>query len=66
MCNSCRIEANCPFVRPGPAGELLSVGVFLRDPSPYLNRFPLFNRYISIKVTSRYTEIPDIPKYSNQ
>ena len=28
-------KANCLFVRPGPTGEVPSVGVFLRDPSPY-------------------------------
>ena len=31
----CRFEANCPLVGPGPIGGVLSVGVFLRDPSPY-------------------------------
>ena len=30
------IKANCPLVRPGPIGDVPSVGVFLRDPSPYI------------------------------
>ena len=29
-------KAKCPLVGPGPIGRMPSVGVFLRDPSPYL------------------------------
>ena len=32
-------ESNCPLVGPGTIGGVLSVGVFLRDPSPYLGEF---------------------------
>ena len=32
-------KANCPLVGSGLLGELLSVGVFLRDPRPYLSKF---------------------------
>ena len=32
----CKLKANCPLVGPGSIGGVLSVGVFLRDPSPYL------------------------------
>ena len=32
----CRFQTNCPLVGPGPIGGVPSVGVFLRDPSPYL------------------------------
>ena len=32
----CRVKANCPLVGPRPVGGVLSVGVFLRDPSAYL------------------------------
>ena len=37
----CGIKANCPYVGPGPADGrgVISVGVFLRDPSPYLRKF---------------------------
>ena len=34
-----RFESNCPLVRPGTIGGVPSVGVFLRDPSPYLREF---------------------------
>ena len=30
------LKANCPLVGLGPTGKMLSVGVFLRDPGPYL------------------------------
>ena len=36
----CRFESNCPLVGPGTIGGVPSVGVFLRDPSPYLCEFP--------------------------
>ena len=35
----CRLKANCPLVGPGPIGGVPSVGVFQRDPSPYLREF---------------------------
>ena len=35
----CRIKSNYPLVRPGPVGGVLSMRVFLRDPSPYLREF---------------------------
>ena len=35
----CRFESNCPLVGPGIIGGMLSVGVFLRDPNPYLREF---------------------------
>ena len=34
-----RHESNCPLVGPGTMGGELSVGVFLRDISPYLREF---------------------------
>ena len=37
--DGCRYESNCPLVGPGSIGGLPSVGVFLRDPSPYLAEF---------------------------
>ena len=30
-----RLEANCPHVGPGPIEDMPSVGVFLKDPSPF-------------------------------
>ena len=35
----CRFESNCPLVGPGTIDGMPSVGVFLRDPSPYLREF---------------------------
>ena len=35
----CRFESNCPLVGPGTIGGIPSVGVFLRDPIPYLRKF---------------------------
>ena len=35
----CGIKTNCPHVGPGPATEQPFEGVFLKDPSPYLNKF---------------------------
>ena len=35
----CRFKANCPIVGLGPVGKVPSVGIFLRDPSPYLREF---------------------------
>ena len=38
----CRVlgfKANCLLVGPGIIGGMPSVGVFLRDPSPYLREF---------------------------
>ena len=36
-CNmGCGVKAKCHLVGPGPVGRVPSVGVFLRDPSPYL------------------------------
>ena len=35
----CRVEANCSLMGPGPVEKMLSVGVFLRDPRPYLDEF---------------------------
>ena len=32
-------KANCPLVGPGITGRVPSVGVFLRDPRPYLRKF---------------------------
>ena len=32
----CKIKSNCPLVGPGAVGGMPFVGVFLRDPSPYL------------------------------
>ena len=34
----CSINANCPLEGPRPVGGVSSVGVFLRDPSPYLRK----------------------------
>ena len=34
-----RFKVNCPLVGPGPIVVAPSVGVFLRDPSPYLHEF---------------------------
>ena len=33
-------KANCPLVGPGPIGGMPSVGVLLREPTPYLRRKP--------------------------
>ena len=33
------LKADCLNIRPRPVGGLPSVGVFLRDPSPYLREF---------------------------
>ena len=35
----CRNKANCPHVEPGPMGDMPSMGVFLRNHSPYLLEF---------------------------
>ena len=35
----CRVKANCPLVGPGTVGRVPSMGVFLRDHSPYLREF---------------------------
>ena len=35
----CRVTANCPLVGPRPVKGVPFVGVFLRDPSPYLSEF---------------------------
>ena len=35
----CMFESNCPLVGPGTTGGAPTVGVFLRDPSPYLREF---------------------------
>ena len=35
----CRVKANCTLLGPKSAGIVPSVGVFLRDPSPYLREF---------------------------
>ena len=35
----CRFKANCPHVGSGLKGDVPSVGVFLRHPSPYLCEF---------------------------
>ena len=35
----CRDKANCPHVEPWPMGGVPSVGVFVRDPYPYLPEF---------------------------
>ena len=32
----CMIKANCPLIGPGPTEDMSSMGVFLRNPSPYL------------------------------
>ena len=39
MLVGCRIKANCPFVGPKPVRGMPSMGVFIRDPSPYLPEF---------------------------
>ena len=39
MLLGCRIKANYLHVGSGPAGGVPSMGVFLRDPSPYLSEF---------------------------
>ena len=31
-----RFKANCPLMGSGPVGGVPSVGVFIRDPNPYL------------------------------
>ena len=33
------VKANGPLVGPGPVGGVPAVGVFLRDPSPYVREF---------------------------
>ena len=33
------MKANCPLMGPGPIGGVPSVGVFIRDPRPYLREF---------------------------
>ena len=35
----CKVKANCSLVGPGLTGGVPFVGVFLRDPSPYLSKF---------------------------
>ena len=35
----CRFKANCPLVGSDPIGRVPSVGVFLKDPSPYSGEF---------------------------
>ena len=35
----CRLKADCPLMGPGPVEGVPSVGVFQRDPSPYLREF---------------------------
>ena len=35
----CRLKANCPLMRSGPIGGVSSMGIFQRDPSPYLYEF---------------------------
>ena len=35
----CRINANCPLVRPGPARGVPSLGVFQKNPFLYLRKF---------------------------
>ena len=37
--DGCRYKSNCPLVGPGTIGGMPSVGVFLKDPSPYLREF---------------------------
>ena len=37
------LKANCPLVDPGLIGGVLSLGVFLRDPSPYLREKTMEN-----------------------
>ena len=32
-------KANCSLVGPGPTGGVPSMGLFLRNPSPYLREF---------------------------
>ena len=39
MLVGCRVKANFPLVGPEPIEEVSFVGVFLRDPSPYLREF---------------------------
>ena len=34
-----RLKANCPLVGPWTEGGVPSVGVFLKDPRPYLRKF---------------------------
>ena len=36
-------KANCPLIGSGPIRVVLSVGFFLKDPSPYLREFPSQN-----------------------
>ena len=33
------IKADYPLLEPRPVGGITSVGVFLRDPNPYLRKF---------------------------
>ena len=35
----CEVKASCPHMEPGLAGGVASVGVFLKDLSPYLCQF---------------------------
>ena len=35
----CSFKVNCPLVGPGPIKGMSSVGVFRRNPSPYLPEF---------------------------
>ena len=39
LCCVVGFKANCPLVGPGLIGGVPSVGIFLRDPSPYLLEF---------------------------
>ena len=56
----CKIKINCPHVRPGPART--SVGVFLRDPSPYLREFQWkTGKTANGLVNKRYRELNPIP-----
>ena len=51
----CRVKANCPLVGLGPVGGAPSVGVFLRDSSPYLREF----RRKPLKTSNDYVDNRD-------
>ena len=35
----CRFKSNCPLAEPATIDGMPSMGVFLRDPNPYLRKF---------------------------
>ena len=60
-------EANCPLVGPGPMGGVPFVGVFLRNPSPYLCKFwiKLLTSFPSTSFDGRIA-LPQLTFYETQ